>query len=98
MALGCYLVNLCPVPVNQLPARARAAVRSARTAGAVLGAAFWSFQPKAVVCVMKVIRAHVEQAIQASAVNPGGAWNLPFPAQGIEAGLRNVLAQVRLMH
>lgn len=100
MELGCYLVDLCPVPVNILPARAREVERSARTAA--LAVAIRSLQPNAVVNVMKGIRPHVEQAIHDSQVRLVGTWHLPFPAQGHQreyvAELQRVLAQVQLVN
>jgi hypothetical protein len=100
MDLGCYLVDLCGLPLNHLPARAREAERDAWVE--VLADTVQVLQPKAVLSVMKGIRPHVERAVLSTDVQLSGMWHLPFPAQGHQRAyvveLRRVLTQSRLMH
>jgi len=77
---GCYLVDLCDYPINQitddhLRRRERAmgipdlAHRIARV------------QPTAQIVVMKAIQRQVREATRRSGTRPERVWVLPFPAQ-----------------
>jgi hypothetical protein len=98
--LGCYLTDLCHLPVNHLPPRAREAERNSWVEA--LADTIQVVKPKAVVSVMKDIRPYVERAALSTDVQLSGMWHLPFPAQGHQreyvAELRRVLTQVRLVH
>lgn len=79
-AAGCFLVDLCSMPVNNLmPADRRMRRRESETQLAnVLNA----LKPKAVVIVMCGIARSVNRAIRMSEQEDVRSYVLPFPAQG----------------
>jgi hypothetical protein len=77
---GCYLVDLCVQPVNDLDIRdpARLKARSAGEPG--LAETIRTTNPAAIVIVMKAITTHVDVAIAAAGTG-APRYELPFPAR-----------------
>ena len=78
-SLGCYLDDLCLIPVNSL---SRADRRDAHGAGIdALATRIREFEPRAIVSVMKATEPHVRRAMTKSRVR-ADFYSLPFPASG----------------
>jgi hypothetical protein len=80
--LNCYLVDLCPCPVNNLPRRQRTAARKAGKDHLVSTIA--ELQPDAAVVVMKGIKKLAMRAISQATQQSIPIRVLSFPAQGHE--------------
>lgn len=96
-AKGCFLVDLCPHPVNRL---SRVERRKARRQGEVpLAKVMADLRPLAIIVVMRGIAGNVEQAILLARLSGVPVFVLLFPAMGRQrayvAGLRQVLAELR---
>lgn len=96
-SLGCFLVDLCPNPVNHLPKRERK--RARREAELELAETIKTTQPVAIVVVMIGIANSVKQAAVITGANSTPRYVLPFSAQGHErqyvAKLRNIVTQFK---
>jgi hypothetical protein len=93
--LGCFLVDLCPEPLNQRPQRERK--RAHKLGVAALAGTLSELQPLAIVVVMKAISTSVTQAV--GAAKSVRRYDLPFPAQGHQrayvARLRDIVSDLR---
>ena len=94
-ALGCFLIDLCPNPVNHLPKKLR---RKAHRAGEIeLAVQFRHLKPRAIVVVMKAIAKSVARAAVAAATDVP-RFELPFPSHGHEreyvSGLRDAVQEL----
>ena len=75
---GCYLVDLCPEPVDRLdPARRRAACRAAE---APLARTIARLRPETIVSVVRSIEANVDRAISRAGWR-GDVLRLPYPGR-----------------
>ena len=96
--LGCYLDDLCTVPVNHLDKGERELQRTAGIAS--LSARLRATSPQAVVVVMKAIEPHVQQAADQTGLGQIPVFALPFPALGNQrkyvAGLAETLRDPRI--
>ncbi|MCM2311248.1 MAG: hypothetical protein NDI84_07575 [Steroidobacteraceae bacterium] len=96
-AAGCFLVDLCPQSVNQLPhvERGEARLEGERALATTLA----ELRPLTIVVVMRGIADNVEQAILQAELSEVPVFVLPFPAMGHQrayvAGLRQVLVELR---
>jgi hypothetical protein len=81
-ALGCFLVDLCPQPVNHLARRERR--RAHRDGESVLASTLSNLRPLAIVVVMTAIAQSVARATQMAGIATTPRDVLPFPAQGHE--------------
>jgi hypothetical protein len=79
---GCYLIDACKEPVNNLPGPERAAARTAGEDG--LASAIAELQPKAIIVVMKAIKQLVTRAVSRANLELPLIRVLPFPAQNHE--------------
>jgi hypothetical protein len=78
--LGCYLIDLCAVPVNHFDKGER---EFQRTAGITsLSARLRTTSPQAIVVVMKAIEQHIRQAADQAGLGRIPVFALPFPARG----------------
>ncbi|MEQ1907761.1 MAG: hypothetical protein ABMA15_03015 [Vicinamibacterales bacterium] len=77
-AAGCYLVDLCPEPVDRLDAAPRRA--ACRAGEARLAKTIARFQPSAIVSVVRSIEANVGRAL-ARAHWYGECHCLPYPGR-----------------
>jgi hypothetical protein len=77
---GCYLIDLCPDPVNRLSKPQRRAARRAGIPG--LAAALRELRPARIVVVMKTIEDSVLAARDRAGFTTVPLAALPFPAQG----------------
>lgn len=78
-ALGCFLVDLCPEPVNHLSRKQR---RQKHKAGeGALAVMLSALKPLALVVVMKGIACSVNQAARIADAGITLRYDLPFPAQ-----------------
>ena len=77
---GCYLIDLCPEPVNHLPTRERR--RRRREAVPALAGTLAELRPLAIICVMASIRPQVENALRVAGLTDLPTTYLPFPAMG----------------
>ncbi len=75
---GCHLVDLCPEPVDNLPAIARK--QACRQAEPNLALAIQRFQPSTIVTLLRSIQGNVNAAIVASAWR-GLIVHLPYPGR-----------------
>jgi hypothetical protein len=96
---GCYLDDLCLVPVNHL---SKAERRRERKRGvAPLAERIGAMSPGAVVVVMKGIAPQVEQAVKRAGLTRVPLYSLPFPAMGHQgsymAGLAEALRELQGM-
>lgn len=96
-AKGCFLVDLCPQPVNQLPHAER---REARRQGeAALAETLAELRPRAIVVVMTGIAGNIRRSVRQARQQELPLHVLPFPAMGHQhayvEGLRHVLAELR---
>jgi hypothetical protein len=93
---GCFLVDLCTAPVNQLPRRERLAAR--HNAEQSLAARLKGINPRAIIIVMKGIAASVDRVMSAVTLDIP-RFVLPFPAQGHQreyvSELQNVITTLR---
>ena len=89
---GCYLIDLCSEPVNQLPKSTRREARKAEIPR--LAAALSGLQPIVVIVVMKAIRKPVTQALQEAGLGEVEMHALPFPAQGHQQKYAAQLAEL----
>jgi hypothetical protein len=94
-SLGCFVIDLCGEPVNNLSRKER---RARHLAGEEpLGKALEALKPAAIVVVMKAIAGSVERAM-ASAQASGSVLILPFPSHGHDreyvSGLRQALVDL----
>jgi len=78
--LGCYLDDLCAVPVNHHDKGERELQRMSGITS--LSARMQITPPKAIVVVMKAIEQHVRQAANQAGLGRIPVFALPFPAQG----------------
>jgi len=77
-SLGCYLVDLCDKPVDQLPRRTRRLACAANEAR--LAEDICDLKPKTVVAVVRSIAVNVRRALQAA--NWSGEYvELPYPGR-----------------
>jgi hypothetical protein len=75
---GCYLIDLCAVPVNHLSGPEK---KAARVAGIpALACELHKHRPVAVVVVMKAIEKHVVRALVQAGMSHVPVSVLPFPA------------------
>ena len=92
-SLGCFLLDLCPEPVNHLPSPERRRVR--RNGTATLSAILRDIQPCATIVVMRGIAQYVDQAYVGAGIQTDHHYVLPFPARGHEQeyidGLKAIL-------
>jgi len=77
---GCYLDDLCLVPVNKEAPVERS--RCWEKGIEPLSRRMRKAKPKAVVVVMKGIRRHVERAAIRAGIDPAALHTLPFPTRG----------------
>lgn len=95
--LGCYLVDLCPMPVNHLPTPERK--RERRNAEQILSSALGELKARAFIVVMKAIAPSVIRAAATANVDLTPCHVLPFPAQSHQwayvKGLSLVLARLK---
>ena len=75
---GCYLIDLCPGPVDHLDARSRRAACAASEAS--LCKAIGSLQPRAIVTLLRSIRGNVARAISCASWQ-GPLLDLPYPGR-----------------
>ena len=77
---GCYLIDACPEPVDQLdrPSRSAACLASEP----LLCRKIKRLQPRAIVTLVRSIRANVERAISSAGWN-GPLLDLPYPGRWI---------------
>ena len=97
-ALGCFLVDLCPEPVNHLPPCQR---RRAQKAGEpALATTLRELSPLAILVVMRAIAPSVARSAALAGADTTPRDVLPFPAQGHQrkyvGGLREIV--LRLTH
>lgn len=78
--LGCYLLDLCPSPVNNLDSKPRAAARQVGIRH--LTEALHGLRPELVLIVMKEIEPEVVQALDLAGLGDVRRHVLPFPAYG----------------
>lgn len=94
---GCFLVDLCPVPVNHLSGPERRRLR--RTGEPALARILSDTRPSAIIVVMIGIAASVDRAATAAGAERVPRYVLPFPAQGHEREyvrrLRDTIARLR---
>jgi hypothetical protein len=97
-AAGCYLIDLCPKPVDQLDPRARRI--ACRESEAGLSQRIRRLQPPVIAILVKSIRANVERAAA------GAGWNgrfidLPYPGRWVqhrEVFLETIVPELRALH
>ncbi len=75
---GCYLIDLCPRPVDHLDARTRRAACVASEAS--LCKAIVSLQARAIVTLLRSIRGNVARAVSCAGWQ-GPLLNLPYPGR-----------------
>ena len=75
---GCYFIDLCPKPVDRLPAKDR--VLAHRAGEAQLSEAISRLRPEAIIVVVRSIEANVHRAI-AQAHWRGPFLSLPYPGR-----------------
>lgn len=78
-ALGCYLDDLCPEPVNRLPDRQRRNERHASEAA--LADRMKEAAPRIIVVVMSGIQENVRRALHAAGLGELPVFVLPFPSR-----------------
>jgi hypothetical protein len=78
--LGCYLDDLCLVPVNNLERAERVEHRKAGIEP--LAGRLATYRPQAVVAVMRAIEPHVQDAVRRAGLDLTPVHGLPFPALG----------------
>jgi hypothetical protein len=77
---GCYLIDACPQPVDQLdPPSRRAALVSSEP---LLGRRIKRLQPRSIVTLVRSIRGNVERAISRAGWH-GPLLDLPYPGRWI---------------
>jgi hypothetical protein len=76
--LGCYLIDLCPQPVDQLDVQARREV--CRASEPSLTRAIKKLQPQAIATLVRSIRGNVERAITVATWS-GPLIDLPYPGR-----------------
>jgi hypothetical protein len=79
-AAGCYLIDLCGRPVDQLDAKQRRAVCVAGEAG--LAHTIREFQPPEIVVMVRSIRANVQRACSRAGWD-GSVLELPYPGRWV---------------
>jgi hypothetical protein len=79
-SLGCYLDDLCLIPINKLTRAERKWHRSKSIPS--LAARIRTDSPDAIVVVMQGIRRCVQQAAGRAGLDPGPVYSVPFPAMG----------------
>jgi hypothetical protein len=90
---GCYLIDLCPEPVDQLESRAR---RTACIGGEEsLSRIIRRLQPEMIISLVRSIRDNVERAVQNSDWH-GLVLDLPYPGRWIRH--REIFAAELLPH
>jgi hypothetical protein len=96
-SMGCYLIDLCPVPVNRLPTPERK--RERRNAEQMLSSALAELKARAFIVVMKAIAPSVSRAAATANVELTPCDVLPFPAHGNQRayvkGLSLVLGRLK---
>jgi hypothetical protein len=75
---GCYLIDLCPDPVDDLEAKTRRAV--CRASEPMLARAIRRLQPRMIVTVVRSIEENVTRAAEKSRWQ-GPVQNLPYPGR-----------------
>jgi hypothetical protein len=75
---GCYLIDLCPRPVDHLDARSRRAACVANEAS--LCKTIGSLQPRAIVTLLRSIRGNVARAVSCAGWQ-GSLLELPYPGR-----------------
>lgn len=75
---ACYLIDLCPEPVDRLAAPDRR--RACRTCEAQLAEAISRLRPEAIITLVRSIEANVARAIEKACWN-GPALSLPYPGR-----------------
>jgi hypothetical protein len=78
--LGCYLDDLCVVPVNHLDRKQRELQRTTDITS--LSSRLRRTSPQVIAVVMKAIEPHVLQAVGQAGFGRIPVFALPFPAQG----------------
>ena len=78
--LGCYLIDACPQPVDQLDAKARR--EACRASEPSLARAIQGLQPDAIATLVRSIRGNVERAT-ALAEWTGPLIDLPYPGRWV---------------
>jgi hypothetical protein len=91
-ARGCYLVDLCRVPVNSLPDAERAEAREAGVAE--LAETVAQLRPDAVIAVMKDIESLVIRAVAQAGVPATPVHAVPFPSHGHGAKYEREVARL----
>jgi hypothetical protein len=92
---GCYLVDACPHPVDQLDSRSRRA--AVLTSEPSLGRAIKRLQPRSMVTLVRSIKANVERAASCAGWD-GPITDLPYPGRWLrhrEIFLDLVVPQLR---
>ena len=89
--LGCYLIDLCTFPVNDLDRSTRVSV--CRSAVPSLADRINQLSPRAVISTPKSIRMHVFNAISDSGIEPSH-WSLPFPSMSHQRRYQSELVEV----
>jgi hypothetical protein len=77
---GCYLIDLCPRPVDRLDAKPRRA--ACRASEARLAGSIRRLQPEGIAIVVRSIRGNVERAAD-SAGWQGPVFDLPYPGRWV---------------
>lgn len=80
--MGCYLDDLCIDPVNKLSEEKRIQARKRGIPG--LSQRISILNPAAIICVMKAISSHVNEAIQISGISLSYSAESSFPAFSTE--------------
>ena len=78
--LGCYLDDLCLIPVNKLGRVDRECQRTRSVDS--LAIRIRSASPQAIVVVMRAITPHVERAVERANIGRVAVYSVPFPALG----------------
>lgn len=95
---GCYLVDLCPHPVNQLPRMRRRAERE--NGEEPLARVIAELQPLSIVVVMTGIARNVMRSVRRAKLQDVPVYVLPFPAMRHQHAyverLRAALAELRM--
>ena len=90
--LGCFLDDLCHLPVNHLPKRMRQAARN--SSAPELASRLRGLRPALVVCVMRGIVPAVSRAMELARMQETKFHSVPFPAQGRQQQYVKQLAEI----
>ncbi len=75
---GCYLIDMCPYPVDQIDPRSRRAACLASEP--ILCRTIKSLQPRAIATLVRSIRGNVERAVLCAGWH-GAMIDLPYPGR-----------------